>query len=112
MSHRREERVYMPSQSPFCIEPTDDERAILDERARAHTAPYWEVVRARIVLLASEGLANKEIAARLDTTAQTVCKWRKRFYEEGLGGLEDRPRSGRPPVFSPRSEDGGEGHGL
>src|SRR5215211_5555656 len=79
---------------------------------RAHTAPYWEVVRARIVLLAAEGLANKEIAARLDTTPQTVCKWRKRFYEEGLGGLEDRPRSGRPPTFSPRDEDRAEGIGL
>ena len=95
----------MPTQSPYRIEPSDDERAILDERARAHTASYWEVVRARIVLLAAEGLANKEIAARLDTTPQTVCKWRKRFYEEGLGGLEDRPRSGRPPTFSPRDED-------
>ena len=102
----------MPSQSPFRIEPTEDERAILDQRARAHTAPYWEVVRARIVLLASEGLANKEIAQKLDTTPQTVCKWRKRFYEERLSGLEDRPRSGRPPTFSPRDEDRGEGVGL
>jgi transposase-like protein len=102
----------MPTRSPYRIEPTDDERANLDERARAHSAPYWEVVRARIVLLAAEGLANKEIAARLDTTPQTVCKWRKRFYEEGLGGLEDRPRSGRPPTFSPRGEGRGEGFGL
>lgn len=102
----------MPTQSPYRIEPTDDERAILDQRARAHTAPYRGVVRARIVLSASEGLANKEIAARLDTTPQTVCKWRKRFYEEGLGGLEDRPRSGRPPTFSPQDGDGGEGFGL
>ena len=47
------------------------------------------------------GTSNKEIAARLYTTPQTACKWRKRFYEEGLGGLEDRPRSGRPP----RSEE-------
>ena len=71
------------------------------KRAGAHTAPYWEVVRARIVLLAAEGTSNKEIAARLDTTPQTACKWRKRFYEEGSRGLEDRPRSGRPPTFSP-----------
>ena len=102
----------MPTQSPYRIEPTDNERPVLDERARAHTAPYWEVVRARIVLLAAEGTSNKEIAQRLDTTPQTVCKWRKRFYEEGLSGLEDRPRSGRPSVFSPRSEDGGESVGL
>jgi hypothetical protein len=60
----------MPTQSPYRIEPTEEQRAILDERARAHTAPYWEVVRARIVLLAAEGTSNKEIAARLDTTPQ------------------------------------------
>ena len=102
----------MPTQSPYRIDLAKDQRAVLDERARAHTAPYWEVVRARIVLLAAEGTSNKEIARRLDSTPQTVCKWRKRFYEEGLGGLEDRPRSGRPPLFSPRSEDGGEGPRL
>ena len=93
----------MPTQSPCRIELTDEQRAILDERARAHTAPYWEVVRARIVLLAAEGTSNKGIGARLDTSPQTVCKWRKRFYEEGLSGLEDRPRSGRPPVFPPEA---------
>lgn len=102
----------MPTQSPYRIELAKEQRDIPDERARAHTAPYWEVVRAGVVLLAAEGTSNKEIAHRLDTTPQTVCKWRKRFYEEGLSGLEDRPRSGRPPVFSPRSEDGGESVGL
>jgi hypothetical protein len=102
----------MPSQSPFRLRPTEDERAILVKRAGAHTAPHWEVVRARIVLLASEGTSNKEIAERLDTTPQTVCKWRKRFYEEGLGGLEDRPRSGRPPTFPPFGKGGGESVGL
>jgi transposase len=91
----------MPTQSPYRIEFAEEQRAILDERARPHTAPYWEVVRARIVLLASEGTSNKEIAKRLYSTPQTVCKWRKRFYEDGLSGLEDRPRSGRAPVFSP-----------
>lgn len=103
----------MPSQSPYRIELTEEQRAVLEKRARTHTAPYWEVVRAKIVLLASEELENKEIAARLDTTSpQVVCKWRKRFYEEGVAGLEDRPRSGRPPTFSPRGEDGSEGFGL
>jgi len=102
----------MPSQSPFHIEPSQEERAVLHKRARSHTGTYWEVVRARIVLLASEEVSNKEIASRLDTSPQVLCKWRKRFHEEGIPGLEDRPRSGRPPSFSPRSEDGGEGHSL
>ena len=102
----------MPSQSPFRIEPTEEERAVLHKRARSHTGAYWEVVSARIVLLASEEISNKEIASRLDTSPQVVWKWRKRFHQEGLEGLEDRPRSGRPPSFSPRSKDGGEGHRL
>jgi hypothetical protein len=102
----------MPSQSPFRIEPSEQERAVLQKRARSHTGAYWEVVRARIVLLASEEISNKEIASRLDTSPQVVWKWRKRFHQEGLEGLEDRPRSGRPPSFSPRSKDGGEVHRL
>ncbi len=57
----------MPSQSPYRIEPTDEQRAVLEKRARTHTAPHGEVLRAKIVLLASETLENKEIARRLDT---------------------------------------------
>jgi transposase len=57
------------------------------------------VIRAKIVLLAAEGLGNDEIAARLDTRREVVSKWRKRFFEEGLTGLEERPREGRPRAF-------------
>jgi transposase len=59
------------------------------------------VVRAKIVLLAADGLANVEIAARLDTSPQVVHRWRKPFFEHRLKGLGDAPRSGRPRVFSP-----------
>jgi hypothetical protein len=48
----------MPSQSPFRIGPTKAERTILRKRAGAHTAPHWEVVRAKIVLLAAEGTGD------------------------------------------------------
>ena len=57
--------------------------------------------RAKIVLLAAAGLDNDEIAARLDMRREIVSKWRKRFFEEGLAGLEERPRGGRPPAFPP-----------
>jgi len=50
--------------------------------------------------MAAQGLRNDEIALRLDTRRQIVSKWRKRFFEERLAGLEERPRRGRPPVFS------------
>jgi len=58
-------------------------------------------MRAKIVLMAAQGLRNDEIALRLDTPRQIVSKWRKRFFEERLAGLEERPRRGRPAVFSP-----------
>ena len=59
------------------------------------------MVRAKIVLMAAAGLDNDEIAARLDTRREIVSKWRKRYFEQGLAGLEERRRGGRPPVFPP-----------
>jgi len=98
----------MPRKSPFTIELSDEQRAVLEERARRYTLPYRDVVRARIVLMAAAGFDNDDIALRLDTRREIVCKWRKRFWQEGLAGLEERPRQGRPGVFS-RSRDRGEG---
>ncbi|MGH2845470.1 MAG: helix-turn-helix domain-containing protein [Thermoleophilaceae bacterium] len=69
--------------------------------ARSYTSPYWEVTRARMVLLAADGLRNDQIAARLDCGRDVVSQWRKRFFEQRLAGLEDRPRRGRPPTFPP-----------
>jgi transposase len=92
----------MPRQSPFTIRLSDQERRLLEDTARKYTLPYNEVLRAKIVLYAAEGLTNKEIGARLDTPREIVSKWRKRFFEQGLAGLEELPRRGRPGQFSPR----------
>ena len=100
------------SVSPFEIVLSADERRELEKRAGAYTDPYWRVVRARIVLMAAAGLANVEIAARADTSPQVVCRWRKRFFEQRLKGLEDRQRSGRPRVFSPLGERRDQGAGV
>ena len=51
----------MPTQGPFRIEPSEEVRAVLQKRARSHTGAYWEVVRARIVLLACQEVSNQEI---------------------------------------------------
>ena len=102
----------MPRRSPYKIVLSEVERGELESRARRYTSPYAEVVRAKIVLMAAEGLRNDEIAARLDTPRQVVSKWRKRFYEERLPGLADLPRGGRPPGFPPRGGRGGQGAGL
>ena len=92
----------MPRKSPLVISLSDEEHAELVRRARQYTSPYRDVIRAKIVLLASQGLANDIIAARLDTPRQIVSKWRRRFYVERLPGLEEQPRGGRPPRFSPQ----------
>ena len=89
----------MSRSSPFVITLSDADRAELRRRARCYTLPHAEVVRAKIVLLAAGGLENTVIAGRLDVHVGVVSRWRKRFAEEGLGGLADRQRSGRPRVF-------------
>jgi transposase len=88
--------------SPYVVALSTADRAVLQDRARAYTAPFAVVVRAKIVLLAADGLANTAIAERLDVDVDVVSRWRKRFCEEGLAGLRDRKRSGRPRSFPPR----------
>jgi len=92
----------MPRTSPFAIALTDEQRAVLESKVRRYTSSYIDVVRAKIVLYSAEGMENKDIASRLDTSFQIVCKWRKRFFEHGLEGLDEGYRRGRPPRFSPR----------
>jgi hypothetical protein len=91
----------MPRKSPFSITLRAEERRILTERARKYTLPYFNVLRAKMILLAAEGLGNDEIAARLDVGRDVVSQWRRRFCEHRVSGLEERQRSGRPRVFPP-----------
>src|SRR3954451_13156771 len=93
----------MPRISPFDMKLSSEERQTLESLARKYTSPYCDVVRAKIILLADEGLANDVIASRLDTPRQIVSKWRKRFALSRLPGLEAQPRGGRKARFSPRS---------
>jgi putative transposase len=75
------------------------ERDQLESYARSRSLPSGLANRVRIVLLAAEGVTNKDIAARLDLSLPTVGKWRKRFLEHGLPGLHDELRPGRPRTF-------------
>ena len=88
----------MPRQSPFVITLSVADERELRRRAVRYTAPYMEVVRARIILMAAAGMQNKDIAERLMLPVQIVTKWRKRYFEQGLAGLDERPRPGRPPT--------------
>ena len=98
----------MPRKSPFTVQLTADERRELKAAARQYTSPYCDVVRARIVLMAAQGLSNDLIAAHLDTPRQIVSKWRKRFALARLPGLEALPRGGRQARFSPQSRRPGQ----
>ena len=93
----------MPRKSPFLIELSADEASELNRRANKYTLPYCEVARAKMILMAADGIGNDEIAARLDTGREVVSQWRKRFFKERLAGLEERARPGRPRVFPPRA---------
>jgi transposase len=74
----------------------DADRAELERRARSKGAPARVVERARIVLLAADGLTGAQIAERAGCTEPTVVKWRRQYAERGLAGLEDAPRPGGP----------------
>ena len=97
----------MPRSSPFVIKLSPKERSTLEARARKYTLPYFEVLRARMILMAADGQANDEIAAALSVGRDVVSLWRKRFFHERIPGLEERPRPGRPPVFPPRGSRSG-----
>lgn len=99
----------MPRHSPFAIVLSKAERDALESQARQYTLPYFQVVRARMILLAAEGYANDQIAAALSIGRDVVSLWRKRFFYQRLAGLEERPRSGRPRAFPPRGGRPGQG---
>ncbi len=83
---------------------TTEERGRLESLLRASTSEQRLVLRVRMVLLLSEGMTNKEAAARLDCRVASVSKWRGRFQRGRLDGLSDAPRSGHPPRYGPDTE--------
>lgn len=79
---------------------SSDEELVLRSRVGMRHAPVSVVQRAKIVLAAREGQTNEAIAASVGLDRRSVALWRRRFADERLAGLEDRPRAGRPPTYS------------
>lgn len=75
---------------------TDAERAELKMRLQVRKAPEDEKLRVRIVLGCADGQSGTAIAQRLNTSVQTVSKWRRRYAKYRFAGLSDAPRVGRP----------------
>ena len=78
----------------------DEERLQLKAVAKSRSLPHGLVMRARLILLAADGLANTAIANKLDLSQQSVSMWRQRFLKQGLRGLHDELRPGRPRSVS------------
>ena len=77
----------------------EGDRSELERLTRSSSVRAGLAQRARIVLLAADGITNTEIAARCGVTRQTVVTWRHRYDDRGIPGLEDVDRPGRPRVI-------------
>ena len=77
-----------------------EDREVLVRWSKRPTSPHSIAQRARIVLLAADGLSNNEVADKVGCNQATVVKWRKRFIERGVDGLPDDPRTGAPRSIS------------
>src|SRR5690242_14623923 len=87
----------MPVAAPLVLRPGDE--AELTALLRASTVEAGLAKRARIVLLAADGLSNTEIGRRVGMSRPMVIQWRNRYAAGGIAALADLPRSGRPPVI-------------
>jgi transposase-like protein len=93
----------MPNPFAPVLSLTEQERNRLEALSRAGSTPQAFAFRVRVVLRAADPDCppNLQIAAELDCNRQTVARWRSRYWRQGLAGLQDAPRPGRPRRFSP-----------
>ena len=90
----------MPRRAPSVV-LTPQERSELDRRVHARTGSQQDALRARIVLLAADGLDTTAIATTLGIARGTARSWRARFVAAGLAGLADRPHRPPPRAYGP-----------
>jgi DNA-directed RNA polymerase specialized sigma24 family protein len=82
----------------------EGDRERLSAWVRSSTVKAGLAQRARIVVLAADGVSNTEIAERVGVSRPTVISWRARYQRADLGGLHDEQRPGRPAADRPRSD--------
>ena len=85
-----------------------DAQAHLESLVRAHSTPQSLVFRCRVILrtAAPDHPSNLQVAQDLHCHRHPVGRWRRRYLQDGLSGLQDAPRPGRPRRFSPLSASG------
>ena len=90
-----------------------NEQSRLESIVRAHSTPQALACRCQVILRAAapDHPSNLQVAQELQCNRHTVGRWRSRYLEQGLSGLQDAPRPGRPRRFSPLRASGGDGYG-
>jgi hypothetical protein len=90
-----------------------EEQSHLESLIRAHSTPQALAFRCRVILRAAapDRPSNLQLANELHCNRHTVGRWRRRYLQDGLRGLQDASRPGRPRRFSPRRAAGGDGDG-
>jgi transposase len=93
----------MPNPFASAVDLNGTERFDLESLVRANSTPQALAFRARLVLRAAEPdqPSNWQIGMEFACSRDTVSKWSRRYLQQGLPGLQDAPRSGRPRAFSP-----------
>ena len=91
--------------TPKPFEISEDAAQTLTEWCRSTTLPQGQIMRAKIILQLAEGMTPSEVAIAQRTSAKTVHRWRNRFEAEGVEGLLERQRSGRPTVIDKATVD-------
>ena len=88
----------------------ENERCRLASIVRAHSTPQALAFRCQVILRAAmpERPSNLQVAKELHCNRHTVGRWRSRYLQDGLSGLQDAPRPGRPRRFSPLPTSGGD----
>src|SRR5437762_12262756 len=93
---------------PFRAEPlslSEDEQQELERMSLSRSLPAGDVFRARLILMLAEGRSYSEVQERLNTTAPTISKWRKRFLERRIDGLlQERHPGQKPSVITPQRQ--------
>jgi transposase/transposase-like protein len=87
------------------LDVSEEDRQVLVSRVQARTVAVRDRERARIVLLAAQGLPAARIATEVGVSRPTVTLWRNRYAEHGIDGLGDAPRSGAPPKLTQARAD-------
>lgn len=77
---------------------TDEQRSELRRWAQSRTLPAGDVFRGRLILALAKGESYRQIMASLQTTAPTISRWKQRFEQDGIDGLDPRHKGSQPRV--------------